>query len=197
MGYDYLEDNEMAALDGSRTGGNFANDITIRTKRVIAGTQKQPVNVSAIIKNIAIKYSKKIATCEEADEIIAKIESEIADTLELVKDCKSKRPFNKKRMLKLKAQTLALREQLEFTKQEKIRLQCLEDMKNGDEYANVTDVTMSETENQQPEEKPEEKPQVIEIKPKKNIDPMMLGVGLLAFAVMGYIFTGGGIKNNN
>ena len=192
MGYDYLEDNEMAALDGSRTGGNFANDISVRTKRVIAGTQKQPVNVSAIIKNIAMKYSKKIETCEEADEVIAKIKSELVDTLELVKDCKTKRPFNKKRMLKLKAQTLALKEQLDFTKQEKIRLQCLEDMKNGDEYANVTDVTMTtETDNT---ELPE-KPPVVEIKPKKDIDPMMLGVGLLAFAIMGFIFSGAKFKN--
>jgi hypothetical protein len=197
MGYDTLEDNEMAALDGSRTGGNFSNDITVKTQKVIAGSQKQPVNVSAIIKNIAIKYSKRLDNCEEADETIGKIESELIDTVDLLNQCKLKRPINKKRMLKLKAQLIALKEQLEFVKLEKNRLKCLEEMKNGDEYANVTDVTMPES-NSQPNEENKTKAEPIEIKPKKDIDPTMVGVGLLAVAVLGYFFFSGFtlVKNN-
>lgn len=193
MGYDTLEDNEMAALDGSRTGGNFANDIAIRTKRVIAGSTNtnKPVNVSAVIKSVAKKYSKPIASCEEANEVLSIIETDIQDTISLISECKLKKPFNKTKMLKLRAYLLALKEQLEFVKLEKIRLECLEEMKNGDEYANVTDVTMTTTETGETENKPD----TIIIRKERDIDPMVVGMGLLAIAILGYITFGATIKN--
>jgi hypothetical protein len=174
MGYDTLEDNDLAALDGSRSAGVFANDMAVKTKKVI---HSKPVNVSGIIKQIAVKYSKKLESCEDAEEVINKIQDEIKDTVRLLKECKQKSPINKGRILKLKAQLIALKEQNEYVKTEKIRLECVKEMqKKQEEYANMTDV----------EEAPkvEEKPTIKLEKEDKNVKLLYIGAGFIGVLIL-------------
>lgn len=145
MGYDLLEDNELAALDNSRTDFKFINDGHLPV------TKKMTTIKFNIIDGIERKYSSDIQSCEQAESIISKIDKELNKLYSKInenKDSVGRNFMSNKSTFFINTKIKALKQKREELSRENVRLKCIDEMKKQeDDYNNSTEKIINKAKN--------------------------------------------------